>query len=313
MEQIDAHRVHFMTVSAADAGQRVDNFIRKYHPALPKSRIYQMLRKGEVRRNKKRVKPTDKICAGDVIRLPPIINAQRADVAIPIYWQKRIEAAVLYEDDHFLILNKPAGIVVHGGSGHEFGVIDVVRSIWGENYAELAHRLDGDTSGVLVLGKHRQALNAFQTAMNEGTVEKRYWALVDGVWTREEAEVVVHLTKAPLNVREKMQVSELENAQFARTWFYVLQRWQDATLMEAVLDTGRTHQIRVSAAHCQHAIAGDKKYGKREFNDLVRKKGFHGLFLHAREIKFCYQNQTIHVMAPLTEAMQQLLEHWTQE
>ena len=177
---VDATKVHFVTVSAADSGQRLDNFLRKLYPALPKSRIYQMLRRGEVRLNGGRVKPESRVGAGDTLRLPPIAAGQREVQTVPAFWCERVQAAVLFEDADFLILNKPAGLPVHGGSGQEFGLIDAVRQVWGTGYAELAHRLDRDTSGVLVLGKHRQALSSFQALMQAGGVEKRYLCLVAG-------------------------------------------------------------------------------------------------------------------------------------
>lgn len=307
MSDVDVLRVHFVEVSAADAGQRVDNFIRKRYPSLPKSRIYQMLRKGEVRLNKKRVKPTDRIGAGDVMRLPPIIDGQRENVGVPVFWRERIAASVLFEDDDFLVLNKPAGIAVHGGSDQDFGVIDVVRAVWGEGYAELAHRLDRETSGVLVLGKHRAALTGFQSLMSkEDGVEKRYWALVNGKWDANVSEVVVQLEKGAVRGGERM-VAVAKGGQMARTFFYVLREFACATLVEAVLDTGRTHQIRVSVQSRGHGIAGDEKYGDEVFNRKIRQLGFKGMFLHAKEIKFSFNGKVVHVKAPLPENCEQLL------
>lgn len=303
----DSSRVHFLEITPADAGQRIDNFIRKRYPNLPKSRIYQMLRKGEVRVNKKRVKPTDKIDVGDTLRLPPIVDGAREMVGVPIFWHERIAAAVIFEDEDFLILNKPAGIAVHGGSGQDFGVIDVVRAIWGRDFAELAHRLDRDTSGVLVLGKNRAALAGFQALMvEEGGVEKRYWALVNGRWDSRISEVVLRLEKGELRGGERI-VSVAKGGQISRTFFYVLKHFSQATLLEAVLATGRTHQIRVSVQSRGHGIAGDEKYGNKEFNRKIRTLGFHGMFLHAREIQFTFQGKVIHVEAPLPESCEQLL------
>lgn len=300
-------RVHFIEILAADSGQRVDNFIRKRYPNLPKSRIYQMLRKGEVRLNKKRVKPTDKLGAGDVLRLPPIVDGAREDADVPIFWRQRIEAAVLYEDADFLILNKPAGIAVHSGSAQEFGVIDAVRAVWGEGYAELAHRLDCETSGALVLGKNRAALAGFQALMQSGGTEKRYWALVDGRWDASITEVAVRLEKNVSVGGGRMTVAS-DAGKEARTFFYVLREFREASLIEAVLETGRTHQIRVSVQHQGHGIAGDEKYGKADFNRAVKALGFRGMFLHAREMAFTYQGRRIAVRAPLPENAQALLD-----
>ncbi len=307
MKEVDVSRVHFICVRAGDAGQRVDNFIRKYYPGLPKSRIYQMLRKGEVRCNKKRVKPTHKLSVGDELRMPPVVNALREPVGVPVFWCERIAESVLYEDDDFLLLNKPAGISVHAGSQQNYGVIDAVRQIWGEHYAELAHRLDRDTSGVLVLGKHRDALAGFQSLMKEGAVEKRYWALVSGCWDSRITEVSLRLEKGVKRGGERMVVTDAEQGQTARTFFYILRAFKQATLLEAVLDTGRTHQIRVSVQAKGHGIAGDGKYGDEGFNRYVRNLGFRGMFLHAKEIRFTYDNRHISVQAPLPQTHENIL------
>ncbi|MDO4643428.1 MAG: RluA family pseudouridine synthase [Cardiobacteriaceae bacterium] len=303
---MDSSKVHFITVSSADTGQRLDNFLRKCYPALPKSRIYQMLRRGEVRLNKKRVKPEDRINTGDLLRMPPIIDATREDKEVPAFWCERIANAVLYEDDNFLILNKPAGLSVHGGSDQPFGLIDVVRQVWGSGYAELAHRLDRDTSGVLVLGKHRQALSGFQNLMQSGNVEKRYVCLIDGHWRRDINEVRIRIAKGQLQGGERMVVSA-GKGQEAVTHFRVLHHFAYSTLLEALLDTGRTHQIRVSVQHRGHAIAGDDKYGKRDFNRKIRQLGFKGMFLHASSITFVYDGHRINVQAPLPYSEEHLL------
>lgn len=306
MNKLDVEKVHFIVVAAADEGQRLDNFIRKRYPSLPKSRIYQMLRKGEVRLNKKRVKPEARLAAGDELRMPPIIDASRELTTVPPFWVERVRQAVIYEDDNFLIVNKPAGIAVHGGSKQQFGVIDAVRAIWGDGYAELAHRLDRDTSGVLVLGKNRAALVGFQAAMQAGEVRKAYWALVSGHWNPQIKEVKIRLEKAMLQGGERMVVKHSEG-QWARTSFRVLQKFRSATLLEAILDTGRTHQIRVSVQSKGHGIAGDGKYGDVEFNRRLRQAGFHGMFLHAKEIRFSFEGDEICVQAVLPEPHQQLL------
>ena len=309
---MDISRVHFLTVAADDAGQRLDNFLRKRYPALPKSRIYQMLRRGEVRVNKKRAKPELRIVAGDELRLPPLADATRPPQDVPAFWCERIAGAVLYEDGDFLILNKPAGIAVHGGSEQLYGVIDAVRQVWGAGYAELAHRLDRDTSGVLVLGKHRAALAGFQALMQSGGVEKRYLCLVDGHWNAAVREVRLRLAKGQLQGGERM-VIDAAHGQEARTFFRLLQTFADASLLEAMLDTGRTHQIRVSVQQRGHGIAGDDKYGKRDFNRAMRKRGYKGMFLHAKSIAFAYDARPVHVEAPLPDAAAHLITQLTQE
>lgn len=302
---MDTDRVHFLTIAAADDGQRIDNFIRKRYPNLPKSRIYQMLRKGEARLNKKRLKPTDRIHTGDTLRLPPIPDGTREQQWIPPRWQSTIRDSILYEDEDFLILNKPAGLAVHGGSGQDYGVIDVVRSLWGEHYAELAHRLDRETSGCLVLGKHRDALVAFQQAMHQGEVEKRYWCLVGGAWDTHCTEITLNLTRSG----ELMRIAKQgEGGKAAHTYFFIIRPLNNLTLLEALLDTGRTHQIRVSVAHQGCPIIGDDKYGDDALNRRFATLGYKGMFLHARSICFTYQGQLIQTQAPLPTDAQQLLD-----
>lgn len=306
MKDIDPQRVHFLDISPSDDGQRVDNFIRARYPGLPKSRIYQMLRKGEARRNGKRLKPADRLLAGDVLRLPPIVAAEREMVAVPAFWCARIADAVLFENDDFLVLNKPAGIAVHGGSNHPYGVIDAVRQVWGEGYAELAHRLDSETSGCLVLGKHRAALAAFREAED---VEKDYWCLVDGQWDETLVELRLPLAKREYDGQERMVVDR-EQGKAALTYFRVLQRFAapSCTLLQARLGSGRTHQIRVSAQYAGHGIGGDEKYGDFTFNRCLKALGFKGMFLHARTIRFKAGGSEIAVEAPLPEAALRLLQ-----
>jgi pseudouridine synthase, rluA family len=271
-----------------------------------------MLRRGEVRVNKKRAKPELRIAAGDELRLPPLADATRPPQDVPAFWCERIAGAVLYEDDDFLILNKPAGIAVHGGSEQPYGVIDAVRQVWGAGYAELAHRLDRDTSGVLVLGKHRAALAGFQALMQSGGVEKCYLCLVDGHWNAAVREVRLRLAKGQLQGGERM-VIDAAHGQEARTFFRLLQTFADASLLEATLDTGRTHQIRVSVQQRGHGIAGDDKYGKRDFNRAMRKRGYKGMFLHAKSIAFAYDARPVHIEAPLPDAAAHLITQLTQE
>ena len=306
MEQ-NPGKVHFIEIGAGEAGQRVDNFIRARYPALPKSRIYQMLRKGEVRRNGGRIKPLEKLCAGDVLRLPPIVDAVRESAEVPAFWCERIENAVLHEDADFLIINKPAGIAVHAGSKTPYGVIDAVQRVWGKGYAELAHRLDADTSGCLVLGKHRAALAAFaQTA-----VEKQYWCFVDG-WDAHMTRLRLFLAKRGADGAERVVVDQ-EHGKEAITRFRVLERLPAGVLLAAMLETGRTHQIRVSVQSAGFAIAGDERYGDFAFNRTIRALGYRGMFLHARALRFAFAGREIAVEAPLPAAAQDFLDRQRQE
>ena len=296
------HKVHFFEISPDEAGQRVDNFIRARYPALPKSRIYQMLRKGEVRRNGKRIKPLDRVCAGDVLRLPPIVDAQKTLAEVPAFWCERVAGAVLFEDADFLIVNKPPGIAVHAGSRQPYGLIDAVQRVWGEGYAELAHRLDAETSGCLVLGKHRAALAAFR----EAAVDKYYWALVND-WDASVGQMRLFLAKSGMDGQERMVVDTVHGKE-AITRFRVLRRLQGAVLLEVQLLTGRTHQIRVSVQQAGFAIGGDDRYGDFAFNRVLRGMGFRGMFLHARSIAFSYEGRNIAVQAPLPHSAQRLLD-----
>ena len=300
--QDDSAKVHFIEIDARAAGQRVDNFIRARYPALPKSRIYQMLRKGEVRRNGSRIKPLDKLCAGDVLRLPPIVDAAREIAEVPAFWCERIAAAVLYEDADFLIMNKPPGIAVHAGSKSPYGLIDAVQRVWGKNYAELANRLDADTSGCLVLGKHRAALLGFQRA----AVDKRYWCLVNG-WDEKVTKMRLFLAKRGADGQERVVVDR-EHGKEAITRFRVLERLPLGVLLEAQLETGRTHQIRVSVQQAGFAIGGDDRYGDFAFNRLLRAQGYRGMFLHACSLAFVHDGRKIGVEAPLPQAAQVFLQ-----
>lgn len=295
------HKVHFFEIAQADDGQRADNFIRARYPALPAGRIYQMLRKGEVRRNGRRVKPSDRLVAGDVLRMPPVIDAQKAIAEVPAFWCERIAKAVLHDDGDFLIINKPPGIAVHAGSRQPFGVIDAVMRVWGRDYAALAHRLDADTSGCLVLGRHRAALNAFHDA----AVDKRYWLLTNG-WHEELTSMRLFLAKRGADGQERVVVDKV-NGKEALTGFAVLRRFADTVLLEARLYTGRTHQIRVSVQEAGFAVGGDVRYGDFAFNRKLRALGFRGMFLHARSLAFRYDGRDIAVEAQLYPAAQRLL------
>ncbi len=306
---MDSSRVHFFTINNNDAGQRVDNFIRKRYPNLPKRRIYQMLRKGEVRVNKKRVKPATKLQSNDLLRMPPVIDGKQSSETVPAYWLEKIKNSLLYEDDDFLIINKPAGISVHGGTGQSYGVIDVAKQIWGQEQVELAHRLDRATSGCLVLGKHRHALVAFQQAMQNNMVSKIYDCLVKGPWLIDGQWLELLIEKDRGNVSERMRISD--TGKLARTYFKIEQTFlvhpYTLFLLKVTLDTGRTHQIRVSVESQHSAIAGDQKYGDVTFNRWLKDKGYYDLFLHAHSIEFSYNNQPIYVTASLPDSAKNLL------
>lgn len=279
--------VQMLEVAPELAGQRIDNFLRTQLRGVPKTLIYRILRKGEVRVNKGRVKPEYKLQAGDLVRVPPLRLAER-DEPEPLAQGllERLEAAIVYEDKALIVLNKPAGIAVHGGSGLSYGVIEALRQLRQDaKELELVHRLDRDTSGLLMIAKKRSMLRHLHQALRGDGVDKRYMALVRGRWETSKKQVNAPLLKNTLRSGERM-VEVTEDGKEALTLFRVLRRFGDfATLVEARPVTGRTHQIRVHARHAGHSIAGDSKYGDEEFTREIRELGGKRLFLHAYALR----------------------------
>ncbi len=278
--------VQLLEVAPELAGQRIDNFLRTQLKGVPKTLIYRILRKGEVRVNKGRIKPEYKLQAGDVVRVPPLRLAERDEPApLAQGLLERLEAAVVYEDKALIVLNKPAGIAVHGGSGLNYGVIEAFRQMRPDaKEIELVHRLDRDTSGLLMIAKKRSMLRHLHEALRGDGVDKRYLALVRGSWPTAKKQVRAPLLKNNLRSGERMVEVNVEGKD-ALTEFRVLRRFGDfATLVEASPITGRTHQIRVHAKHAGHSIAGDSKYGDEEFTREVRDLGGKRLFLHAHSL-----------------------------
>lgn len=275
--------VQLLEIGPEAAGQRIDNFLRTQLKGVPKTLIYRILRKGEVRVNKGRIKPEYKLQAGDLVRVPPLRLAERDEPApLAQGLLERLEAAIVHEDKALILLNKPAGIAVHGGSGLSHGVIEALRQLRPEaRDLELVHRLDRDTSGLLMIAKKRSMLRHLHEALRGDGVDKRYLALVRGFWPSARKQVSAPLQKNTLRSGERM-VEVDEEGREALTLFRVLRRFGDfATLVEAKPVTGRTHQIRVHARHAGHPIAGDAKYGDEEFTREIRALGGKRLFLHA--------------------------------
>ena len=279
--------VQLLEVAPELAGQRIDNFLRAQLKGVPKTLIYRILRKGEVRVNKGRIKPEYKLQAGDVVRVPPLRLAERDEPApLAQGLLVRLEAAIVFEDKALIVLNKPAGIAVHGGSGLNYGVIEAFRQLRPEaKEIELVHRLDRDTSGLLMIAKKRSMLRHLHEALRGDGVDKRYLALVRGNWPAAKKQVRAPLMKNNLRSGERMVEVNVEGKD-ALTEFRVLRRFGDfATLVEASPITGRTHQIRVHAKHAGHSIAGDSKYGDEEFTREIRELGGKRLFLHAHSLQ----------------------------
>ena len=277
--------VRFVTVDEDQAGQRLDNFLRVILKGVPKTRIYRIIRKGEVRVNKGRAKAETKLQGGDVVRVPPVrVSEAKMPVAPGMDVARKLEAAILFEDDSLLVLNKPSGLAVHGGSGVSLGVIEALRQLRPDcRFLELVHRIDRDTSGCLLVAKKRSMLRHLHAQIREHHMLKVYNALVDGRWPARKAAVSAPLRKNVLQSGERM-VSVAPDGKPSRTRFKVLQRYGESTLVEASLETGRTHQIRVHTLHAGHPILGDSKYGFEGTAKLAEKAGLKRLFLHAAKV-----------------------------
>lgn len=308
------NKVSELVVNEGSAGQRLDNLLMKQFKGVPKSRIYSMLRKGEVRINKGRAKPGYRVQAGDRVRLPPVHTRNSTEVShLPEQVRKQLDAAILYEDLELLVINKPSGLAVHGGSGLRYGVIEALRSLHPDaGFLELVHRLDRDTSGCLLLAKTRQRLIQLHDALRNGKIRKTYLALLDGRWQGGDREVEMKLEKqsAKSGVGKKVQVTE--TGKTARSTFHLVENFDSCCLVEVELHTGRTHQIRVHAAELGHPILGDKKYGDFARNREARQTGLNRLFLHAAEIAYQPEsgNDGFHFTAALPDDLASVLEHY---
>ena len=278
--------VAFVEVGAAQVNQRLDNFLLKTLKNIPKSRIYRIIRKGEVRVNKKRCKPDYKLGIGDLVRIPPL-RMERQDgteIYIPPDRIKSIEKAVLFENKHLLVIDKPTGLAVHSGTWISFGVIDIMRRIRPQTEIELVHRLDRDTSGCLLLAKHRQSLLAMQACMQNNSLKKTYVAVVKGRWPQDKRELTHALKKTTMPNGERRVYVDAAG-QKALTRITRVDSGDDFSRLTIQILTGRTHQIRV---HCQfegHEIAGDSKYGDARFNKLMKQRGAGRLMLHASRLE----------------------------
>lgn len=304
-------KVSYLLINQDVAGQRLDNFLTAKLKGVPKSRIYRMLRTGEVRVNKKRVKPFYRLQEKDSIRVPPVKLEQKAVTVSPSKATLTfLKSRILYEDDQLLVINKPSGISVHGGSTVRIGIIEALRKLYPKlPHLELVHRLDSDTSGCLILAKKRSILRELHLLLREGQIKKIYWALTRGQWKPAEYRVNAPLQKFHLKGGERI-VKVYPEGKLSLTVFNPLEFYNCATLVEAYLYTGRTHQIRVHAQYSEHPIAGDERYGDNEFNRLLKKQGLKRLFLHAKIIEFTLPSngKRIRIEAPLDEELKQILK-----
>ncbi len=290
-------------------GQRVDNFLMKQLKGVPRSRIYQMVRKGEVRVNGGRVKVNTRLQAGDEVRIPPAQTRQAREARVPDEAIEQLQQAILHEDNDFLVLDKPAGMAVHKGSGQEWGVIEALRQAKSEwKNLDLGHRLDRGTSGCLVLAKHRHALVLFQEELKQGQVNKFYLALVKGYPADQRLRVDLPLSRQLLQGGERLVRVDEHEGKKATTIFRTQERYRQASLVQCELLTGRTHQIRVHAAAMGFPLAGDEKYGDRTFNQQMHKLGLKRLFLHSNMVEFtALNNERLIISAPLPEALNTVL------
>lgn len=302
--------VQWLQVSADDAGRRIDNFLISKFKNIPKSKLYKIVRKGELRVNKSRVSVDYKLKEGDQLRIPPLrVDQQPRPARAGNALLELLERSVLYEDRHLLVLNKPSGLAVHGGSGIRMGLIEALRQLRPlEPCVELVHRLDRDTSGAIMVAKRKSMLRQLHAALREGHVDKYYLALVAGQWPGDLQKVDMPLLKNHLESGERVVRVDKEGKP-SLTAFRVLERFSDACLMEAQPISGRTHQIRVHARAVHHPLLGDEKYGDPEANKRAREQGLKRLFLHATRLELnLADSDRIVVEAPLPEDLLSVLE-----
>lgn len=311
-ENLVSGEVQIRAIDMNSEGQRIDNYLMRELKGVPKSKIYSILRKGEVRVNKKRIGPEYRLQPGDQVRIPPVRTAERAEAFIGDKTLHQIEQSIIYEDSGVIVVNKPAGLAVHGGSGVEFGLIESLRRLRPDDTGlELVHRLDRDTSGCILLAKKRSVLKGLHDAFRGGDddIDKRYLALVAGKWPAHIREVNAPLLKNELKSGERMVVVH-QQGKPSVTRFAILEQFARATLVEARPMTGRTHQIRVHAQFAGHPLLGDSKYGLDEDNAAFREIGLRRLFLHSLSIE-CFVphlKKAMKFVAPLPPELSDLLE-----
>ena len=299
--------VSFKTIDEFSEGQRLDNYLLKHLKGVPKSHVYRVIRKGEVRVNKGRKKAEYKLQLDDVVRIPPIRVSESGQVEASDNLKQLLTDSVLYEDKGLLIINKPSGLAVHSGSGVTIGVIEALRSMY-KDPVELVHRLDRATSGILLIAKKRSVLKNLHEQLSQHQMEKRYTALVKGTWSKKR-----HTIDAPLYQNSRYTVVDAKGKE-AISHFQPLKNFHqqdfEASLVEVLIETGRTHQIRAHAKHAGHPIAGDDKYGDPRFDAEIKTKGLKRLFLHAHQLTFTnpLTNEIQKVQAPLTQDLQDFLK-----
>lgn len=297
-------------IKSESEGQRIDNFLLKILKDASKSNIYKLLRKGQIRANGKRIKPLYRVKTDDLVRIPPfMIPDEKGELFISDNLLNQIRSAIVFENNNYMVVNKPSGLAVHSGTGVRVGLIEICKKLFPEVDIQLAHRLDKETSGCVVLTKNREALNAFNTQSKQDSLIKKYTALVQGVIKNDFIVELALDTTARQNGERTVEVSE--SGKWAKTKFTVSEYYQGkipATLLQCQLYSGRTHQIRVHTSASQCPIAGDQRYGNGKFNAQLRHLGLKRLFLHAASIQFNDGDEQIIVNAELPDKLQKLLE-----
>jgi 23S rRNA pseudouridine955/2504/2580 synthase len=303
--------VRRVRVTTHDAGQRLDNFLLKRLPGVPKSHVYRLLRSGQVRVDGGRAKPERKLVEGEEVRIPPVRTGEKeGPVRAPDAVLNRLRESIIHEDANYLAIAKPAGLASHGGTGIAYGVIEAARGWNKYEFLELAHRLDRDTSGVLLLAKSRPALLRAQRAFRDGLARKRYFALLVGRMSGGPYDVDAALVRSRLASGERFVEIDDEDGKPSRSRFTVQARYREATLCEVEIFSGRTHQIRVHALALGHAVAGDRKYGRREEQKELRDKGLRRMFLHSHFLELPADGQfpKLLLSAPLADELREFLE-----
>lgn len=307
MNEINHKQVNYYIITESDYGQRIDNLLIKILKGVPKSHIYRIIRSGEVRINKMRCEANHKVNLNDEIRIPPIriSNTNQENKTIP-----PATFPIIFEDEYFLIINKPSGIACHGGSGVAFGVIEQLRQNNSHKFLELAHRLDKETSGILILAKKRLALVSIQDMMRNNQITKEYYALTLGRWVDDKRNLKAPIYKYINKDGERRVKIDRKNGVFAHTIFSVIKKFTQYTLINADLQTGKTHQIRIHCQHLGYPIAGDEKYGDFELNRQLQKSGLKRMFLHAHHMRFTHPltGQTCEINCPLPPELSSFLE-----
>ena len=302
-------KVQWVTVDESKEGQRLDNFLSNQLKGLPKGRIYKMIRTGEVRINKGRCKPDSRVSSGDIVRIPPVDLAPTKEAIAHRGIQMKLSDALLYEDEDVLVLNKPSGLAVHGGSGLSTGLIEQLRLARpNEKFLELVHRLDRETSGCLLVARRPSALRRLHQQLRDQDkgLQKRYLALVAGKWPQYLVDVEAPLEKFERGGERIVQVTE--RGKPSHTRIRPLEVLDECTLVEAEPVTGRTHQIRVHASYYKHAVLGDTKYQHDDSRDQWRQRGINGLCLHSRSIGFqAATGHQVTVVAPIPNPMHRFL------